>query len=76
VATRVVTVVELAPRYTLNPLSLLEASVQVRLMAELDATVAWRFKGAIGMVTEGGEVVELVTFDAADSPVVLYAVIM
>jgi hypothetical protein len=74
VATIVVTVEESAPRYTLNPSSLLEASFQARLMVELDATVAWRFEGAAGTVTGGELVVALATFDAADSPAELYAV--
>jgi hypothetical protein len=61
------------PRNTRNPVSLLEASVQVRLMAELDATVAWRFEGAAGAVRGGGWVVALATFDAVDSPELLNA---
>jgi len=69
VATQSVTVVEVAPRYTLNPSSLLEASAQVRLMAELDAAVATRFEGAAG-----GLVIALATLDAGDSPAELYAV--
>jgi hypothetical protein len=61
------------PRYTLNPSSLLEASVQARLIFVLDAAVAWRFEGVAGTVTGGELVVALATFDAADSPAELYA---